>query len=365
METPMLDDLNRNLLQWLNIATRDQHHLLWKFYLYYFLMRNKQLKKNQIGEIEDFLSYYELPQDDWQYLDENIVTFLLGYRILQETRNEKKFKDKAKAIKKEMEKHWNNENKSYFENNLYTLLILLSGKENQHKEEILEKFKTTEDYALISIIFMILEQDTKDKELRRVYESIFKKLKEEYYKVRDAEKIYAAWLLWKYKGLLNSKIKEIREMVFSSLSMVNNRFAAELKEGTLNLETIFIYDLVHDFERGTRMAFEEVPFIFKLLGAFNGFIFFALISFIDFHLWKNGYLQHSELLSLNTVINTVIVLSSVLVVYLSGFLIYEVGFKGICANKEIKRKLREWLVQKYFWSFAVGVVILGFVTQLI
>ncbi len=33
-----------------NIATRDQHHLLWKFYLYYFLMMNKQLKKNQKNE---------------------------------------------------------------------------------------------------------------------------------------------------------------------------------------------------------------------------------------------------------------------------------------------------------------------------
>ncbi|MCW3132801.1 MAG: hypothetical protein N2V78_00460 [Methanophagales archaeon] len=54
-----------------------------------------------------------------------------------------------------------------------------------------------------------------------------------------------AWVLWKYKGLLNSKIKE----------------------GTLNL--VFIYDLVHDFEKGTRIAFEEVPFIFRLLGAFN------------------------------------------------------------------------------------------------
>ena len=74
-----------------------------------------------------------------------------------------------------------------------------------------------------------------------------------------------AWVLWKYKGLLNSKIKE----------------------GTLNL--VFIYDLVHDFEKGTRIAFEEVPFIFRLLGAFNGFILFALISFVDFHLWKNGW----------------------------------------------------------------------------
>ena len=94
-------------------------------------------------------------------------------------------------------------------------------------------------------------------------------------------------------------------------------------------------------------------------------LFFALILFIVFHLLKNGYLHHSELLSLNTIINTVIVLSSMLVVYLGVFLIYEVGCKGICANKEIKQKLMDWVVQKYFWGFVIGVVILGLVTRLL
>jgi len=364
METITLNSLKGNLLEWVDKIVQDQKHILWKFWLYYFLMRNRQLKRSQIGEIEDFLSRYEPQQDDLQSLDEGITTFLLGYRILQFTGNERQFRDKAENVKEELERHWSDRDKNYFKNNLYTLIVLLSDKENPHKDEILKKYDMTKDYTILPIFFMILEGYDRKEVVKRVYTDLFERIKEEYYKIRDSEKIYVAWILWKYRRLLSSRIKEIREIVLSYISIISDRID-RFKGGTPNLETAFAYDLLYDFEKRSRIAFEEVPFIFRFFGIFNGLLFIMFILIVDFNFWRGGYLHHKGFLSLATLANTMIVLITVLGVYLSGFLIYEVGFKGICANEEMKEKLKEWLVQKYFWGFVVSGVIIGFVTQLI
>ena len=116
METTNLDKLKIEIIHWKDRIVQDQQRLLWKFLFYYFLMENKELKRNQIGEIEDYLSYCKIPQDNWQDLDENITAFLLGYRILQETGRGKSFRDKANTVKNELEKHWDDGSKEYFRN---------------------------------------------------------------------------------------------------------------------------------------------------------------------------------------------------------------------------------------------------------
>jgi len=311
------------------------------------------------------LSYYELHQDSLKSIDENITTFLLGYRILQVIGNETRFKEKVEDVKKELEKHWSDKDKNYFKNDLYTLIILLSDKENPHKDEILKTCDILiKDYVLLSVFFMILDEYNLKNEARGIYTDLFERIKREHHEIRDSEKTYVAWILWKYRRLLSTKIKEIRETVLSHI-LVGGRILDRFKVGVLNLETALTYDLLYDFKKGSRIAFEEVPFIFRFFGVFNGILFIALGLVVDFYFWKSGYLQHSEFLSLSMFINIIIILATMLVVCLSLFLICEVGFKGICANEELKEKLNEWLVQKYFLSVVVGGVILGYVTQLI
>jgi len=366
METTNLDKLKIEIIQWKDRIVQDQQRLLWKFLFYYFLMENRELKRNQIGEIEDYLSYCKIPQDNWQYLDENITAFLLGYRILQETGRGRPFRDKANTVKNELEKHWDDESKEYFRNSTFTLLILFSDDENPHKEDILKKSETFSDYGNLALTFLIigLQRHSSKEKLEMRYIDLFKKIQREFYDVRDSEKIYISWILWKYRKLLLSEIKEIRKNISSFIFTRSGQVSDELKEGILDLETVLFYDLLHNFENETRLAVEEVPITFRLLGAFSGSIIFISMLFVDFHLWRIGYLHPGGVLPLNIAVNIIIVLVSVFVVYFGGFLIYEIGYKGIFADKEIKQKLKQ-LVQKYFWGFVVGAVIFGFVLRLI
>lgn len=357
--------LRQDLSKLMRIIAQKQERTIWKFYFFYFLMRNKELRRNQIAEIEDLLSYYELPQKNWQNLDENLTVFILGYKILQDFGKEKQFKEKVHEIKIELEKHWNDNNKNYFNNTMYTLLILLSDKENPHKLEIIEEFKKTKDYALLSVVFMIMEGDNQYEDLKIIYENIIRKVKEEYYDIRDIEKISVAWILWKYRRLQKSKIKKIRDIISPYLSTSNELLVNGLQNGILNVEYILAYDLLYDFEKGTRIAFEEVPLMFRIIGSLNGIIVLSFILYIDFRLWEIGYLHGKGFLSFDIIINTIIVLISMLMVFLGWFLIYEIGFKGICSNKEIKEKLKELVLEKYFWGFVIGAIVFGFVSQLI
>lgn len=367
METTNLDKLKIEIILWKDRIVQDQQRLVWKFLFYYFLMENKELKRNQIGEIEDYLSYCKIPQDNLQDLDENITAFLLGYRILQETGREKPFRDKANTVKNELEKHWDDGSKEYFRNSTFTLLILFSDNENPHKEDILKKSETFSDYGNLALTFLIigLQRHSPKEKLEMRYVDLFKKIQREFYDVRDSERIYTSWILWKYRKLLLSEIKEIRKSISSFILTGSSRVSDELKEDILDLETVLFYDLLHNFEKETRLAVEEVPITLRLLGAFNGSIISILMLFVDFHLWRIGYLHSGGVVPVDIAANIIIVSVSVFVVYFGGFLIYEIGYKGIFADKEIKQKLKECLVQKYFWEFVVGAVIFGFVLRLI
>lgn len=343
----------------------DQDHFLWKFWLYYFLMKNKQLKKSQIGEIEDFLSHCEFIRDNLQSLDEDITTFILGYKILTSIGNNAQFKNKAEDVNKELEKHWNNKDKIYFKNDLYTLIILFCDVNNPHLDEVLKKYDIYRNYNRLPIIFLIMDQCNQKDEMKKICTELIERICREFYEIRESEKIFISWILWKYRRLLNSRIKDIRNVVSANLSTINDRFFVEAKEGTINFETVFCYDLLYDFYKESRIAFEEVPLIFRFFGIFNGILLIAFTLYVDYLFRGNGYLHHSEFISSDTFVNICIMLVSTLVVYLGVFLVYEIGLKGICANKEIKLKLNEWLIQKYFWGFVIGTMILGFATQMI
>jgi len=243
---------------------------------------------------------------------------------------------------------------------------LFSDDENPHKEDILKKSETFSDYGNLALTFLIigLQRHSSKEKLEMRYIDLFKKIQREFYDVRDSEKIYISWILWKYRKLLLSEIKEIRKNISSFIFTRSGQVSDELKEGILDLETVLFYDLLHNFENETRLAVEEVPITFRLLGAFSGSIISISMLFVDFHLWRIGYLHPGGVLPLNIAVNIIIVLVSVFVVYFGGFLIYEIGYKGIFADKEIKQKLKQ-LVQKYFWGFVVGAVIFGFVLRLI
>ena len=198
----------------------DNGNTLWKFWLFYFLMRNKQLKKLQIGNIEHILSCYELVREDRKSLDEDITTFFVGYKILEELGKSAQFKNKLDLLKKELENHWNATDKVYFKNDLYTLLILFCDKNNPHLSEVLSKYEDSLDYRRLPLAFLIMENMGHHDTMKKILASLVQETEQRFYEIRDSEKIFIYWTLWKYRKLLNDKIKEIRTEVLPNLPLI-------------------------------------------------------------------------------------------------------------------------------------------------
>jgi len=362
MEEILLSRLKEQSSRWLDTVTLDSKQLVWKFFLYYLLREEKQLKRNQIGEIQDFLSYYEIPEGDFQNLDEEITTFLLGYRILQLCRKATPYNDKVKKIKKRLEKEWDSQHKKYFNNDVLTLIILLSDPKNLHRNEAILKYNQPKELIFTPFVFLILEDSQNS---RSIYNTCLKRTIEEPENIRESEKIYIAWILWKYRQLSKQNIKEIRKIVSSYIDNLNNEISEEFKEGNLNMNAVLAYNLLYNFERKTRIAFEEVPIIFKILSWVFGveLIIGSVVS--GFWLRSQGFLIHKQLVSLNTLINALIIMVLMFVIYLGTFLIYKIGIQAVCANEQIKSEFKKWLVQKYIWGFIIGSLVFGFIAQLI
>lgn len=362
MEEILLSKLKEQSSRWLDTVILDSKHLVWKFFLYYLLREEKQLKRNQIGEIQDFLSYYEIPEGDFQNVDEEITAFLLGHRILQLCGKVTFHNIEIKKIKEKLEEHWDNQHKRYFNNDILTFIILLSDPKNLNKGEIISKYNQQKDSVLIPFVSLILEDS---RNLRSIYNSCLKRTIEEPENIRKSEKIYIAWILWKYRQLSKQNIKEIRKTVSSYIDNLNNEISEEFKEGNLNMNAVLAYNLLYNFERKTRIAFEEVPIIFKILSWVFGveLIIGSVVS--GFWLRSQGFLIHKQLVSLNTLINALIIMVLMFVIYLGTFLIYKIGIQAVCANEQIKSEFKKWLVQKYIWEFIIGSLVLGFIAQLI
>lgn len=222
MEEILLSKLKKQSSRWLDTVTLDSKQLVWKFFLYYLLREEKQLKRNQIGEIQDFLSYYEIPEGDFQNLDEEITTFLLGYRILQLCRKATPYNDKVKKIKKRLEKEWDSQHKKYFNNDVLTLIILLSDPKNLHRNEAILKYNQPKELIFTPFVFLILEDSQNS---RSIYNTCLKRTIEEPENIRESEKIYIAWILWKYRQLSKQNIKEIRKTVSSYIDNLNNEIS--------------------------------------------------------------------------------------------------------------------------------------------
>jgi len=367
MEETFLSRLKEQSSRWLDTVTLDSKHLLWKFFLYYLLKKERQLKRNQIGEIQDFLSYYEIPEGDFQNLDEEITTFLLGYRILQLCRKATPYNDKVKKIKEKLEKDWNSQYKKYFNNDILTLIILLSDSKNLHRNEVILEDNQPQELIFIPLFFLILEDF---QNLRSIYDTCLKRTMEEPENIRESEKIYIAWMLWKYRQLSKQNIKEIRKTVSSYIDSLNNEISEEFKEGNLNMNAVFAYDLLYNFERKTRIAFEEVPTIFRILSWIFGVELIIGSIFCGWWLHSRSFLTHKQQIPLDTLIknrliNAFVVIILMLVVYVGIFLIYKIGIQAICTNKQVKNELKEWLVNKYIWGFVIGTLFLGFITKFI
>lgn len=361
MDTLNLDKLKNELLISLNSNLKNQKSSLWKFWIYYFLIENKKLKTDQIYEIRNFLSSFIIPRDDLNFLDDDIVTFLIGYNIFQKMHDDKEFNNKIEVVKEELEKYWNKKNKLYFNSDIHTLLILLFNNESPHKKDILNNYKETKDFGFFSIVLMILEQEGSNN-LKDTYEHFLSKIQNEYFSIPDSEKIYIVWILWKYRKLSKMKIKKIREIVSNYIFTVDY-IIPQINEGVLNFETALYYDLLFNFDKNTRISFEEIPFTYRMLGYVSGASLIILTLNIDYQIRAAGYLHHKEI-SLTTIINAIIILISLLIIFLSFFLIYEIGFKGIYNDNEIRKKLKILVLDKWFWGFIISTLIFGTIASL-
>ena len=99
----------------------------------------------------------KIPKEGFQNLDEEITTFLLGYRILQLCRKDTPYNNKVKRIKERLEKDWDNQHKKYFNNDMLTLIILLSDPTNLHQNEVILKYSQPQELIFIPFVFLILE----------------------------------------------------------------------------------------------------------------------------------------------------------------------------------------------------------------
>lgn len=343
----------------------DNNNILWKFWLFYFLMRNKQLKKIQIGNIEHILSCFELLRENRHSLDEDITIFFVGYKILEDLGKSEQFKNKLDLLKSELENHWSDVDKVYFKNDLYTLIILFCDKNNPHLSEVLSKYEDSLDYRRLTLTFLIMENMGYHDKMKKALAALVQETEHRFYEIRDSEKIFLYWILWRYKKLLNNKTRDIRNEVLPNLPLISNQFTMETKEKIINFETAFYYSLLYDAYKESRISVDEVPVIFRIFGIVNGLLLIIVVLLIDYFFREIGYLSQSQSLSANTLINLLIVLASVFGMYLGAFAAYEIGLKGICANEEIKIRLKEWLISKYVYGFIICTVILGYVTQLI
>lgn len=349
-----LYELKTKIINLFSEDARDPNYL-GRFCFFYFLMKNKELERSYIGDIKHFLYDCEIPRQNWQFLDEDIVSFLLGYKILTDISENKEFENKLEIVKKELENHWDDSKKTYFKSNYLTLLILISDNENIHKNDIISHFKSTNDCKLLSLLFIILEENQK-KDLNKFYNQFLEKVKHKYHSIPDSEKVYAAWILWKYKNYSKSK-KEIRTIVESYISMING-FMDELIKENFDFRVAIYYDLLFEYKKNTRIASEEIPLMYRFLGYFSGIILIVNVLYIDSILWKMGYLQPNDL-KLNFIQNAIILCLSGLLFALAAFLIYFIGLQGYYDDEIIKnkfKKLLKYIVEIYVFGIILGVI---------
>lgn len=347
MEAMIFANFKESFFKLLKNEINDRQPILWKFWLYYFFNKNKELKKNQIGEIEEFLNNVEIPRSNRQRLDDDITAFIIGYNILFDLKRAEPFQVKLKEVKNELENHWNSQENVYFGNSILSLLIIIFDRNNGHKDTIFNKFKNTNKCNLILLLLMFLEKENRSNELKNRYNSFLDRIKGKYYGIRDSEKVYVAYVLWKYRHISNLKIKEVREMVSSHL--LDDNMNNELKKGKFNLKTAVYYDLLFEYEKNTLIFVEEVPKTYRFLGILGGFVF--IITSVILLLYKifNEFIY-----------NLVTVTFSFLLLAIGIFLIYYIGIKGIFSDDEIFLELKNYLKNRYVDTFIFGGLVVSF-----
>ncbi|MCC7559766.1 MAG: hypothetical protein KO318_04970 [Methanobacterium sp.] len=340
----------------LKVEIQNQNPGLWKFWLYYLFKKNKVLKQNQIGEIEEFLDTIEIPRKDYQLLDEDIVTFFIGYNILLELNPHTPFRPKFEEVKAELENHWNSKNELYFNNEVFTCMIYLFDKENVHKNNV-DKFKKSNHCSIILLICMILDAENRNEELDELYNSFLNRVNKKYYTLRDPEKIYVAWILWKFRNLSKLKIKEVREIVINYIS-INDEVINEINTHNINLKISIYYDLLTDFQENTIVAKEEVPITYRILAGFCGLI--LILFSVYFIQYNQGLNIVNESYWIKKIIHVFLLSSSFVLLIIGSFLIYEIVYKQTYTDEELFVSLKKWINKYIIGAFIVGGILVSF-----
>lgn len=336
-------------------------------------------------------------QNFTKFLDRELVSAVFGLYVLM---NFKRLRVKVETETLERLLSQNMEDKHFFHNYTYSVMIALSiidqnisiGQEL--KDWINQRFENEavfNDAKKLVFTAMLFHKTSQKKELLKLVEICHHKLLEgtiPYY-----DRIYYAWVAWEYRELLP---KEATAQMTKSVSACLENFFRELREKELNRDVKEVYgkngqehgtsrislgvyvDLSTDFTRDTVLVSKEelarTPILTRI-GSLAGSVtlavdvlllylamIYGLVSKISIEL-----LTQKPFIFLIVLIVDIIIMSAVVFVAAASLsLLWDTAVKGYANNhlilNNVKTRVKEWIMQIVIGNILLGIfigVILG------
>lgn len=327
-----------------------------------------------------------------RFLDRELVSAVFGFYTLESFKR-LRAKVKTETLNEILSKHMKDSH--FFHNYTYSVMIALSISDREvatYKELIKWVTKRFEDETVFNdakkLVFtaILFHQTDREKELLKLVKSCYRKLLEgsiPYY-----DRIYYAWVAWKYRKLLSKQsLSELTQFVKSSLE----NFVRQLREEELEETAKEIYgrkqrglkpsrialgvyiDLSKDFTSDTIIVSKEelakTPIITRF-GSSISLVSLVIDSWLFYLAISYGViakisteLRIEKLVSI-AIVDIIVMLFFVLVAAASLSLLWDTGIKGYVDNRLIvnnmKTRVRQWIKEILIGNIIMGILV-GFI----